>query len=276
MADVKLILSIPQGVITATSLGVEGLAVHRSPGSGKYFTGRRVFVELAMRDGRPDFRYLDEGGWRDAAGDTAAALAAVGDGKRTKTALSNNGFSCTPLSAYRRVFLVKTAGEVLELAAYQVLHGFASHECREEMKPDDVARTAGLSVPAVRQPRLYMVLSPIELLVLSNLTPEEYAWYSTHRPGKVFRQVVFAELQTDQPQLAALSRFTDARAELRQQPGKKTKTVVSGDNHGTVPYHSWVGYADPQAGGLYMAGRDEIGVWRFPPEIPRAWERATG
>jgi len=276
MADVKLILTIPQGVITATSLGVEGLAWHRSPGSGKYFHGRKVFVELAVRDGRPDFAYLDEGGWRDADGDTATALAACAGGKRTKTALSNNAFSCTPLGAFRKVYLVKTGGEVLEMAPGLALHRFAGHECREEMLPDDVARAAGLLAPPARKPRHYMLLSPIELLLLSNLTPEEYAWYATHRPGKVFRQVVFAELNADQPHLAAQSRFADARTQLQAQPGKKTKTVVSEDCHGAVPYHTWVGYDDSAAGGLYMADRTQIGVWRFPAEIPRAWERATG
>jgi len=277
MADVNLILTIPQGAMTATSLGIEGLARHRSPGSGKHFRGRKVYVDLALTaDGQPDFEYLDEGGWRDTLGDTRKALATVTDGKRTKTALSNNAFSCTPLSAYRRCFLVKTGGEVLELEPDVELHRFADHTCLESMSPGDVARAVGRPEPAVRKPRLYLVLSPVELVILSNLTPEEYAWYATHRPGKMFRQVVFTELRADQTQLAALSRYVDARQELEQQPAKKTKTVVSEDCLNQVPFENWLGFSHEERHALYAANRERIGVWRFPVEIPRLWERAAG
>jgi hypothetical protein len=276
MPDTKLILAIPQGTITATSLGIEGFARHRSPGSGKHFQGRKVYVELAVTGDRPAFPFLDEGGWRDADGDTAAALAAVGEGKRTKTALSNNAFSCTPLAGYERVHVVKTGGDVLALENGGELHRFETQACEEGMAPDDVARAVGLPAPGQRQPRLYMVVCPVELLVFSNLTPEEYAWYATHRPGKVFRQVVFTELKTEQTQLAAHSRFVDARNELRKAPDKKTKTVVTDDCLNEVPFAAWVGHGRPEAGGLYLADRERIGVWRFPAEIPHAWERASG
>jgi hypothetical protein len=276
MAETQLILTIPQGQITATSLGVEGLARHRSPGSGKHFLGRKVLVELALSAGGIDFQYLDEGGWRDVQGDSAAALATVAEGKRTKTALSNNAFSCTPLDAYQRVFLVKTGGEVLELDEGLELHRFNSHHCQEEMSPAEIGRVAGLPAPGQRWPRLYLVISPVELLLFSNLTPEEYAWYATHRPGKVFRQMVFTELRTEQPHLAARSRFVDARDELDANPTKKTKTVVSEDCINQVPFHTWLGYERPEEGGLYVADRDRIGVWRLPAEVPRVWERAAG
>jgi hypothetical protein len=98
MSEINLVLTIPQGIITATSLGLEGFAKHRSPGSGKFYRGKAVMVDLALD------------------GDTVAALAAVRTGNRTKTALSNVGFSVTPLAAYRRVFLVKTGGALLELS----------------------------------------------------------------------------------------------------------------------------------------------------------------
>jgi hypothetical protein len=276
MADTQLILTVPQGQITATSLGVEGLARHRSPGSGKHFQGRKVLVELAHTGTAADFNYLDEGGWRDQTGDTAAALRAVAEGKRTKTALSNNAFSCTPLEAYRRVYLVKTGGEVLELEDGVELHRYASHECGDEMSPADIGRAAGLTTSTSRRPRLYLVICPVELLIFSNLTPEEYAWYATHRPGKVFRQVMFTELKTDQPHLAARSRFVDARAELESNPAKKTKTVVTDDCINEVPFGNWLGYDHPDQSGLYTADRERIGIWRLPAEIPRVWERAAG
>ncbi|MCJ7441050.1 MAG: hypothetical protein MUO25_05655 [Thermoanaerobaculaceae bacterium] len=62
MEQLNLVLSLPQGAITATNLGIEGFAWHRRPGSGKYFLGRTIFFDLALSNGRPDFTYLDEGG----------------------------------------------------------------------------------------------------------------------------------------------------------------------------------------------------------------------
>jgi hypothetical protein len=277
MANLNLILTIPQGTMTATSLGIEGLARHRSPGSGKHFRGRKIYVDLALTpEGRPDFKFLDEGGWRETTGDTVTALEGIAGGKRTKTALSNNAFSCTPLGAHRACYLIKTGGDVLPLDPRVDLQTFAEHDCGEEMSPSEIARAVGRPEPAVRKPRLYMVLSPVELLLLSNLTPEEYAWYATHRPGKIFRQVAFTELRADQTQLAALSRYVDARQELERQPTKKTKTVVSEDTLNEVPFENWLGYTHEERHALYVADRERIGVWRFPSEIPRSWERAAG
>lgn len=276
MPDLRLVLSIPQGGITATSLGIQGLARHRSPGSGKHFRGRKLFVDLAVSNGRPDFEYLDEGGWRDAMGDTVSALAAAAAGKRTKTALSNNAFSCTPIKAYRSLFLVKTGGEVLELAPGEQLHTFSSSQCREEMSPAEVAVAAGSPDQDQRQRHIYLVMCPIQLLLVSNLTPVEYAWYATHRPGKVFRQVVFSELHTEQSHLAAQSRFSDARHELEIQPDKKTKTIVSDDCMNEVPFHTWMGYRQRSEGGIYVADQDHMALWRFPEEIPSSWEKPIG
>ena len=278
MPEAHLVLSLPQGAITATSLGLEGLAWHRSPGSGKHFQGRKLFIELALTDGQPAFEYLEEGGWRDAAGDTIRALASVAAGKRTKTALSNNAFSCTPIEAYRSVYLVKTGGEILALEPAGSLHDFRAGVCREEMSPSEVALAAGVAEPRERRRRLYLVISPIQLLLVSNLTPVEYAWYATHRPGKMFRQVVFTELDSEQSQLAAQSRFTDARLELELQPEKKTKTIVSDDCMNEVPFQAWTGH-DRAAGaenGLFVADQEHIGLWRFPEAIPLNWERAAG
>src|SRR5580692_3674270 len=117
MPDVNLVLNLPTGVITATSLGVTGLAWHHSPGTSGKFHGHSVLADLALEGGQPGFMYLDEGGWRDAMADTRMALEAARSGKRTKTALSNSAFNCTPLSAYRQVYLAKTSGALLELQA---------------------------------------------------------------------------------------------------------------------------------------------------------------
>ena len=62
MEQLNLILSLPQGAITATNLGVEGFAWHRRPGSGKFFQGRTIFFDLALSNRRPDFTYPDEDG----------------------------------------------------------------------------------------------------------------------------------------------------------------------------------------------------------------------
>ncbi|MCU0612415.1 MAG: hypothetical protein MUE60_11580 [Candidatus Eisenbacteria bacterium] len=53
MTSVNLILSVPQGFVVATSLGIDGLARHLSPGSGKYFMGRSLFLDLAVEGTAP-------------------------------------------------------------------------------------------------------------------------------------------------------------------------------------------------------------------------------
>jgi hypothetical protein len=270
----NLVLTIPHGSVIATSLGVDGLAHHLSPGSGRHFHGRAIFVDLALADGAAAFSFLEEGGWRDTGGDTARAIEEVRSGKRTKTALSSNGFTSTPLEAYRKVLLVKTGGQALEMGATSEVARFETAPCRESMAPGEVAKAIGAAEPARREPRLYAIFAPLELLVLSNLTPVEYAWYATHRPGKVFRQVCFTELRTDQPQLAASSRYENARREIKENPKKKTKTVAVQDLLNAVAFEDWVGYGDATAGGLYFGDRTRLVRTAFPVEIPHAWERA--
>lgn len=274
--SVNLILNIPHGSVTATSLGIAGYALHRSPGSGKHFRGKTIMIDLAVNDGRPAFEFDDEGGWRDATGDTIAALAAVSATKKTKTALSNSGFNAVPLSAYRAVHLVKTGGAVLPLAGAVRLRDFSNHACHEELTAEQVAHTIGSVPPATRVPRLFMVLAPVQFLLMTNLTPEEYAWYSTHRPGKIFRRVIFAELLEDTYDLAAASRFKEAREELLAHPDKKTMSVVFGECINDIPFHRWIGYKGGVPGGLYTGSRNGITLWPFPQAIPRDWDKLDG
>jgi hypothetical protein len=276
MSDIRLVLVVPQGAIIATSLNIEGFARHISPGSGKYFFGRTVLFELALEGDRPAFTYLDEGSWRDTTGDTIMALQAALAGKRTKTALSNHAFSCTPIMAHRTCYLVKTGGLVQPMVQHGELMRFISHDCHEKMSPDEIAAVIGCPVPAQRIQRLYMVLSPIELIVISNLTPPEYAWYSTHRPGKVFRQVLFTEIREELHHLAAQSHYIRAREELALNPRKKTKTIIGEDCINRVLFSAWVGYKQPGVGGLYIADRERIHLWEFPSELEERWEKAEG
>lgn len=274
MERVNLVLTIPHGSLVATRLGIDGLARHLSPGSGKYYQGRAIFVDLLLRDGSPSFSFLPEGDWRDATGDTAAALKAVHGGKRTKTALSNNSFSTTPISAYDTAYIVKTGGQALAMQKAREVARFADGTCEDGMTPERIASLMGIPVPARHDPRLYAILAPTELLVLSNLTPIEYAWYATRRPGKIFRQVCFVELNDDQSQLAAGSRYKAARKEIAENPRKKTKTIAVQDLLNTVPFEAWMGYDRKSEGGLYFADRNGISLFQFPSELPFAWEHA--
>jgi len=277
MKEANLILTLPHGVITATSLGIAGFARHRSPGSGKHFSGRTLLVDLALSGGSPDFRFLDEGGWRDPGGDTLSALDAVRTrGNRTKTALSNSAFICTPLGAYRTCSLVKTGGEALAMEPPQALLAFPRHECSAHLTTAQVAEAIGRPHAGPRTPRLYMVLCPVELIMMSNLVPEEYAWYATHRPGKIFRQVIFTELRSDPAHIAAASRFEGARRELAEKPVKKTKTIVMENCMNRIPFSEWIGYRREERGGLYTADRDGVSLWRFPATIPLSWDSAEG
>ena len=273
----NLILTLPHGVVIATSLGIAGFAKHRSPGSGKHFSGRTLLIDLALKDDRPDFRYLDEGGWRDAFGDSTAALEAVQKlGNRTKTALSNYAFSCTPLKAWRACYLVKTGGDVLRMDPPSDLLAFSRHDCTAQLTTAQVAEAIDRPFAGPRAPRLYMVLCPIELVVMSNLVPEEYAWYATHRPGKIFRQVIFTELRSDPTHIAAASRFEVARRELLEKPVKKTKTIVLENCMNRIPFSEWIGYRREARAGLYTADRDGISLWQFPGAIPLTWDGAEG
>ncbi|MHB8054930.1 MAG: hypothetical protein ACYDH3_06745 [Candidatus Aminicenantales bacterium] len=274
--ELNLILNIPHGSITATSLGIGGYALHRSPGSGKHFRGKTIMIDLGLDGARPAFSFDDEGGWRDAAGDTIAALAAVSEEKRTKTALSNSGFNVVPLSAYKTVHLVKTGGALLQMAGSVRLRDYLNHACHEELTTEQVAHAIGAQPPAVRTPRFFMILAPVQFLLMTNLTPEEYGWYSTHRPGKIFRRVMFTELHEETYDLAAASRFREAREELLAHPEKKTKSVVFGECINDVPFHSWIGYRGGVPGGLYVSERNGISLWPFPQAIPRSWDKLDG
>lgn len=271
-----LILTVPTDLLTATSLGIDGLARHRSPGSGKHFHGRSILVDLNTVGLKPGFSFLNEGGWRNADDDTAAALAGVSHGSRTKTALSCHAFSCIPIGAYGSCHLVKTGGATLQLADPRQLAGFAAHDCHEEMTPDEIASTIGRAPAAPRMPRLYMVICPVQFLIMTTLTPEEYGWYTTHRPGKIVRQVMFTEIRAEQPHMAALSRFTEARNELLQDGNKKTKTIVFDNCLNRIPFQEWVGYRDGKTGGLYIGDRTCLSVYPFPDVIPESWHRLEG
>lgn len=275
MSNANLILTLPSGMCVATSLGIEGLARHYSPGSGQVFRGRAIFIDLKIENRKPAFAYRDEGGWRDARGDTEAALAEV-EVKRTKTALSNNAFSLVPMEAFAGVWLVRTGGHVLQLAPADEVVRFAHHDWRADMTPTDIAALVGMPHQSARQPRCYMVLGPAELVILTNLTPAEYAWYATHCRGKQFRQVIFTEIVPDPRQLMAERSFEAAHAELVANADKKTKTIYYGGAYDRVPFKSWVGYDAPSQGGLYVADHERMMVHRFPEPIPGWWARADG
>ena len=272
MSEPNLILTIPYGIIVATGLGLEGYAKHRSPGSGKFFHGKTIMADLAIEGDRPAFKFHDEGGWRDAAGDTIAAIAAVRAGKRTKTALSNYGFSVTPLSAYRRLLLCKTAGLLLEMTAPVPLIQYSNHVCHEGLTTEQVAGAIGRPAAGTRAARLFMVVEPVPFLVMTNLTAEEYGWYATHRPGKIFRQVLFAELGEEHPEVVAVSRYEEAREELEKKPTKKTKVIAVGEFLDEIPFRNWIGYRGGVRGGLFAGDRNGLSLWQFPPAIPRSWD----
>lgn len=276
MNEPTLIMTLPTGNVTATSLGIEGLAHHHSPGSGKHFHGRSIMVDLAIDGEKPSFKYLDEGGWRDPYNDSVAALDGVRAGSRTKTALSNSAFSCIPITAYKSCHLVKTGGETTPLEGPKTLVTYSSHTCNGHMTPEQVAQAVGRPLSVARVPRLYMVISPIQLIMLSTLTPEEYAWYATHRPGKCFRQVMFTELSHEQPQVAAKSRFDDARQVLAENSAKKTKAISVEDCINQIPFRDWVGYQHEADGGLYVGDREHLVLYPFPAAIPHSWDKLEG
>jgi hypothetical protein len=165
---------------------------------------------------------------------------------------------------------------MLEMDPPSLLLEFVKHACHEELSADQVAGSIGRPSPAVRSVRLYMIIEPIQFLVMSNLTPEEYAWYVTHRPGKIFRQVMFTELAGEDDEIVAASRYDEAREELSVRPTKKTKVIALGEFLEDVPFHAWIGYKREAQGGLYVGDRNGISLWPFPKAIPRSWDIHNG
>jgi len=275
MNNVSLILALPHGTCTATTLDLDAFARHRSPGSGQVFQGRAIYIDLPVENGKPAFSYYDEGGWRDAKADTEMAVAACAN-KRTKTALSNNAFSIVPIDSYKAVAVVKTGGHPLKLESAGELFHFRNHEWRAFMSPDDVAAAAGLPKPANRHPRCYLVFGPVEFVMLSNLTPEEYVWYSTHRPGKIFRNVMFTEIELDPRMIVAEKSYEAARDELVKTPTKKTKIVYHGNAFDRIPFQAWVGYDGKHQGGLYCGDKNRVVMWKLPAKVPTTWAKADG
>ena len=139
-----------------------------------------------------------------------------------------------------------------------------------------MAETIGRPSAAERTPRLYMVIAPIQFLMLSNLTPEEYAWYATHRPGKMFRQVMFTELGHEELHMAAESRYNDAKRELIEKVTKKTKSIAFEDCINQIPFQHWVGYHQKAEGGLYVGDRNGLKLYPFPAGIPHSWDKCEG
>jgi hypothetical protein len=274
MENSNLVLTIPQGSVIATSLGIAGLAKHLSPGSGKHFHGRAIYVDLAVKDCTAAFDFQDQGGWRNAQADTNSALAGVCSGKRTKTALSNSAFDATPLDAFKAAYIIKTGGQVLEMEPFIDLVKFSSVDCPDGLTPQAIAQRIGQPEPMSRKPRMYLVFAPVELLVISNLTPIEYAWYATRRTGKIFRQCCFAELKSVQTQLAAHARYEECFREISEKPSKKTKTVALTNLLNNVPFQAWTGFDRKVEGGLYFADNKHLLVARFPQTLPWDWEKA--
>lgn len=275
MSEINLVLDLPSAMITATSLGLAELAWHRSPGTSSKYHGRSIMVDLAVKDNAPDFEFLDDGGWRDANADAKYALSVVNEKKKTKTALSNNAFSVTPFSAFNSVNLCKSSGALMEMSPREDLATFTEHTKAGRLTPDEIAEAAGLPKQESRTPRLYLVIAPVELLILSNLTPEEYVYYSTHRPGKVFRQVVFTEIARHSDDLAARVMFELANKTLAENPDKKTKTISQVEGFRRMPFSGWKGYCQGVEGGLYGGDCNNAYFWSFPDKIPQDWERSN-
>ncbi len=96
-----------------------------------------------------------------------------------------------------------------------------------------------------------MVVVPTDFLVLSSLTPVGYAWYPTHRPGKIFRHILFAELDESKVGhafLVAEEICRSAYTELTMYRKKKAKTIIMGNRLNRIPFTTWVGYDREEPG----------------------------
>lgn len=159
--------------------------------------------------------------------------------------------------------LVKTSAKALSLSGPEKVATFTNHVCDSDLSTDEVSKAAGLPVPAQRLPRLYLVLAPVEFLILSNLTPEEYLWYSTHRAGNMFRQVMFTEVLPTSSR-AWPKASTRAPCASWKTSARRPRPCCRATASTTCRSASGWGYAS-QSGGLYVGDRNHAMLAALPP-----------
>lgn len=233
----------PINALVASQLEPEKFGEHYIHGSAKHFHGKMVFVEVAI-----DFRdpYFDIDHY-------LAATVSHPDGgpKRTKFISSYGVLEHVDLKSLQNMYLVQPNGKTLPL----------------EQRPYTAENKPGLV-------RVYQEITPLTNLVASTLDQRAFAKYITSEtkskgcPRIVFTQYTFevdSFLSHNLNREILSSPFPDTNAvrlheylkELKESPGKKTKTISLASTFGEASY-SLIRH------GFWIASGNEMAFYPMP------------
>lgn len=236
----------PNEALVASQLSPEAFAKHYSVGSPRHFLGKVVFAEIdaAYRDADDYLRI----------GQYLGYTQKPEGPKRTKFVKSYRVLEHIDFSALRRLYLVTTDGAALGLDQSEA----PNHDGDE---------------PRVR---VYQELSPLQLLVASNLDPPSFGRYITQESwSKGAPKIFFCQYDIDVEEVVARNETVGygmgmgplpnvnptnlpaALKELRAQPDKRTKTISLNPNLDAMSYKA----IQP---GFWFADRVSTVFYRMP------------
>lgn len=212
----------PINALVASQLEPDKFGEHYTIGSAKHFSGKVIFAEL-------DINYRTEGiDIQDYLNRTVPHE--DGSPKKTKFICSYNVLEHITLDAIDKLYLCTTNGKVLPLTAA---------EFDQVKKPSTI--------------RLYQEVTPLENFVACNLEHIEFGRYITRETkSKGAPKICFTQIDFDLDKFLEIHknkdifnielpnvnpyRFYDCIMELKNNPGKRTKTISLGGILGDISY----------------------------------------
>ncbi len=236
----------PNEALVASELNPEDFGKHYAVGSPKHFSGKVIFAEIHL-DFRHDYFQIEEYLRRTDSG-------MPGVPKKTKFIKSYRVLEHVDLESILALYLVTVNGHVLKLE-----------------KSDDFT--------LFQQPkrlRVYQEICPLQLLVASNLDPQQFGKYITiETESKGAPKIFFTQYKLDVEKLLATtdaqslsaspfpninaSNLTAAILELVNNPDKRTKTISLNEVFGQISY------AQIQHG-FWLAEPDRLIFFPMPSE----------
>ena len=234
----------PNEALVASQLSPEAFAKHYSVGSPRHFMGKVIFAEI-------DATYRDSNDYLRI--DQYLRQSEKPEGpKRTKFVKSYRVLEHIDLQALPRLYLVPTDGAVLGLDKSQ-----------EPLDEDSEPRV-----------RVYQELSPLKLVVASNLDPHQFGCYITEESwSKGAPKIFFCQYDIDVESVVASNQVVGfnmgplpnvnptnlpaALKELQENPAKRTKTISLNPNLDAMSYKA----IQP---GFWFAGATSTVFYRMP------------
>ncbi len=236
----------PNEALVASQLEPDEFGKHYSVGSPKHYKGKVIFAEVDINY-RNDYFQIDEYLKRTESG-------VPGIPKKTKFIKSYRVLEHVDLDAIKELYLVTTDGMVLGLP-----------------KSDDFS--------IFHQPkrvRIYQEICPLQLVVASNLDPEQFGYYITRESvSKGAPKIFYTQYDVDIEEVLKMkdatdrmvtplpnvnpTNFTQAILELAGDPTKRTKTISLDEVLDEISYAKI-------KHGFWLADSEKIIFWAIPGE----------